>query len=175
MHQGRIRTTGRRAVASERRIVHMGTRMLAAVIAAAALLAMPSRASALTTDQVLELAKGGVSESVILAVIARDNTPFELDAEQIVTLKQQGISDAVVMAMLKSGRGETADAPITVLAPDVLIIGHGPDIPNTSYWDRLYWNPTYVIPFIPQYTFPYSPYGAPRLRPVPSRPRRTAR
>jgi len=107
-------------------------------------------------------------------VIARDNTPFDLDADQLVSLKQQGVSDAIVMAMLKSGRGETTDAPITVIAPDVVIIGHGPDIPNTSYWDRLYWNPTYVIPFIPQYTFPYAPYAAaPRLHPV--RPRRATR
>jgi hypothetical protein len=137
-------------------------------------LALPSTAAAITTDQVIELAKGGVSESVILAVITRDNNPFDLDTAQIVALKQQGVSDAIVMAMLKSGRGETAEAPITVIAPDVVIIGHGPDIPNTSYWDRLYWNPTYVIPYIPQYTFPYAPtpYTAPR---VPIRPRRIAR
>lgn len=149
----------------------MRLRGFAAVVVAACAFAFPSSAVALTSDQVIELAKGGVSEAVILAVIARDNTPFDLDAAQLVALKQQGVSDAIVMAMLKSGRGETVEAPITVIAPDVVIIGHGPDIPNTSYWDRLYWNPSYVIPFVPQYTFPYTPY-APR---VPIRPRRVAR
>ncbi len=145
----------------------------AAAIAACSLLAVPARALAITPDQVVELVKGGVSEAVILAVIARDNTPIELDAAQLVSLKQQGVSDAVVMAMLKSGRGETAQAPISVIAPDVVIIGHGPDIPNTSYWDRIYWNPTYVIPYIPAFAPPYTPFLAPRLRP-PS-PRRTPR
>ena len=142
----------------------------AAMIAAAALALFPSRASAITTDQVVALARGGVSDAVILAVIARDNAPFDLDADALVALKQHGVSDAVVMAMLTSGRGNTTAAPVTVLAPDVLIIGHGPDIPNTSYWDRLYWNPTYVIPFIP----PYQPVYRPLSR-APIRSRRTAR
>lgn len=146
---------------------------VAIVLLAAALVALPSTASAITADQVVQLARGGVSEAVILAVIARDNVPFELTADQLVTLKQQGISDAIVLAMLKSGRGETADAPVTVLAPEVLIIGHGPDIPNTSYWDRLYWNPTYVIPFIPEYV---PPVAVRRVPPRPLlRPRWTAR
>ena len=141
--------------------MHMRIRALGAALAvASAVLMLPARASALTSDQVVTLAKGGVSEQVILAVIERDNVPFDLDADAIVALKQQGVSDTIVMAMLKSGRGETADAPITVLAPDVVIIGHGPDIPNTSYWDRLYWNPSYVIPFIPPLqATPYVPYA----------------
>jgi hypothetical protein len=147
----------------------MRTRVFAALVFAAAAVVIPaSSAFALTPDQVLELTKGGVSEAVILAVIARDNTPFDLDAGQIVSLKQAGVSDAIVMAMLKSGRGETPDAPVTVLAPDVLIIGHGPDIPNTSYWDRIYWNPTYVVPFIP-------PYAPPVVARPFIRPRRVAR
>lgn len=144
----------------------MRTRLLAALFLAAAVLVPSSPAFALTTDQVIELAKGGVSEAVVLAVIARDNTPFDLDADQIVALKQAGVSDTIVMAMLKSGRAETPAAPITVIAPDVVIIGHGPDIPNTFFFDRLYWNPTYVIPFIPPY---------PSIYPRPIRPRRFAR
>jgi hypothetical protein len=151
----------------------MRVRALAAAIAACGVLMVAPTAAAMTADQVVTLVKGGVSEAVILAAIARDNTPFELNADELVTLKQQGVSDAVVMAMLKSGRGETAQAPITVVAPDVLIIGHGPDIPNTSYWDRLYWNPTYVIPFVPAYVPPYQTSTAPLLRPV--KPRRIAR
>jgi len=146
----------------------MRVRALAVALVAAAALLTPSRASAITPDQVVELAKAGVSEAVILAVIARDNLPFDLDADQLVALKQQGVSDAIVMAMLKSGRGETPEAPVTVIAPDVLIIGHGPDIPNTSYWDRLYLNPTYVIPYLP----PLQPYVS-TVRPI--RPRRLAR
>jgi len=143
--------------------------LAAALIAGAAVCVLPARAAALTTDQVIELARGGVSEAVILAAIARDNVPFDLDADTLVALKQQGISDTIVMAMLKSGRGETSEAPITVIAPEVVIIGHGPDIPNTSYWDRLAWNPTYVIPFVPPLQTVYGPYG----RPI--RPRRVAR
>jgi hypothetical protein len=148
----------------------MRTRGITAAVGLWALLALPSRASAITTDQVIDMAKGGVSESVILTVIARDNTPFDLDAAQLVALKQAGVSDTIVMAMLKSGRGETQESPITVVGPEVLIIGHGPDIPNTSYWDRLYWNPTYVIPYLPLYPPIYQP-----LHRSPIKPRRFAR
>ncbi len=148
----------------------MKMRVLAAVVIAAALAMTPSRASAITMDQVVELAKGGVSDAVILTVIARDNAPFDLSADDLVTLKQQGVSDAIVMAMLKSGRGEAPGAPTTMIAPEVLIIGHGPDIPNTTYWDRLYWNPTYVIPFIPAFQPIYRP-----LYRAPIKPRHAAR
>jgi hypothetical protein len=152
----------------------MRTRVLAVgLLAALVAIAVPARALAITPDEVVALKKAGVSDEVILAVIARDNTPIDLAADQLVALKQQGVSDAVVLAMLKSGRGETPQAPITVLAPDVVIIGHGPDVPNTFYWDRLYWNPTYVIPFIPSYLPPFATVGVPHARPI--RPRRATR
>src|SRR5215471_15496872 len=87
-----------------RRIMHMRTRaLIAAAATVVAMLIAPSRAFAITADQIVELTKGGVSEAVILAVIARDNTPFDLNADELVALKQQGVSDTIVMAMLKSG------------------------------------------------------------------------
>lgn len=138
------------------------------LLAAAALFAVPSRASAITPDQIVEMTKAGVSEAVILAVIDRDQTIFDLDATQLVALKQQGLSDTIVLAMLKSGR-PSADQPPAVQGPEVLIIGHGPDVPDTLYWDRLYWNPTYVIPVVPPYISPYPVRRATAHRQLPKR------
>ncbi len=149
-------------------------RSVAAVLAFAALVVGPTAASAVTPDQIVAMSKAGVSDAVIVAVIDRDQTIFELAPDQLVALKSQGLSDTVLLAMLKSGRAagdaaaradEDANAARILAAlptaPEVLIVGHGPDLPNTSYLDRLYWNPTYVIPFIPPYAYAYaSPYRA---------------
>ncbi len=72
----------------------------------AAMLLAPAAASALTVDEVVSLARAGVTDAIILALIDRDKTIFALEPDQLVTLKQQGVSDAVILAMLKSGREE---------------------------------------------------------------------
>jgi hypothetical protein len=124
-------------------------KVLAVVVA---LVLTSATASAATVEQIVALSKAGVSDSVILALIDRDKTIFTLDADQLVTLKRQGVSEAIVLAMLKSGRAE-ADAAVraesemraagyaasiqagsgpTQPGPDVVVVGHGPDVPNTS-------------------------------------------
>ena len=66
----------------------------------------PRAASAITIDQVLSLAKAGVTDTVILALIDRDRTVFAIEPEQIVSLQRDGLSERVILAMLKSGRAE---------------------------------------------------------------------
>jgi len=135
-------------------------------------LVIPRTASAVTIDQVVALAKSGVTEVVILALIDRDRTVFAVEPEQIVTLKREGLSDTLILAMLKSGRAEgeraaradaayNAAAIVSALAtePQTVMVGHGPDRPNTPHIDGFYSGPP-VSSFVPtQYYAP--PYYAP--------------
>jgi hypothetical protein len=135
----------------------------------------PRAASAVTIDQVVALAKSGVTDVVILALIDRDRTVFAIEPEQIVTLQREGLSEKVILAMLKSGRAEgeqaaRADAAYNSAAiasalatePQTVMVGHGPDRPNTPHIDGFYSGPP-VSSFVPaQYYAP--PYYAPTFR-----------
>jgi hypothetical protein len=141
------------------------------------LAAVPATASAVTIDQLVALKKAGVTDVVVLALIERDHTVFTLQPEQIVALQRDGLSEDVIIAMLKSGqagdeaaRAESAYASAMVAAaiapgPDVLIVGHGPERPNTYHGDGFFTNgaPAYAIP--PFSVFPSrgyrrrAPYG----------------
>jgi hypothetical protein len=112
--------------------------------------------AAVTPDDIVRLTKSGVSDDVILALVARDRTIFALNPDDLVALKQQGLSEAVLVAMLKSGReeGEAAFAEQTARAaadqvetawvpPNVVVIGHGPDRPNSGHFDRVYAEPIF--------------------------------
>lgn len=165
----------------ERVAHHQFVRWISAVIAlGAGVLVMPPAGSTVTPDQIVAMSRSGVSDEVILAVIDRDRPVFVLPPEQIVALKNQGLSDGVILAMLRSGRDEptagaraAAPAPLET-APEVLIVGHGPDVPNTTYLDRLYSNPTYWLPFVPQVVVPVQARPAPMHRPNPNDTRITA-
>jgi hypothetical protein len=127
----------------------MPTRLRALVVALVVLSVLgPTAASAVTVDQVLALKKAGVTDVVVLALIDRDRTVFSIEPEQIVTLQREGLSEAVILAMLKSGREEgeqaaRADAASNAAAisaalapaPELVIVGHGPDRPNTPQHD----------------------------------------
>lgn len=130
----------------------------------------PGAASAVTLDQVVALAKSGVKDVVILALIDRDRTVFAIEPEQIVTLQRDGLSDTVILAMLKSGRAEgeqaaRADAAYNAAAiasalatePRTVMVGHGPDRPNTPHIDGFYSGPP-IAAFVP------APYYAPTFR-----------
>jgi hypothetical protein len=131
---------------------------LTAMAIAVASTLMPAMAAAATVDQIIALTKAGVSEPVILALIDRDKTIYDIEPERLVTLKQQGVSEPVILAMLKSGRAEgdqaaqaeaaaRASAILSTLstAPEVLIVGHGPEVLNTTH---------YGYPFYPGYDYP---------------------
>ena len=120
-------------------------RRLLLVLALAA--CTPSPAGAATLAEVVALSKSGVSEQVILALIARDQTLFSLSPDQLVKLQREGVSDTILLALLKSGRPNDAPlppsstptaAPQTSVAPpppDVVVVGHSPEYPNTRTTD----------------------------------------
>lgn len=129
----------------------------------------PRTASAITLNQVVALAKAGVTDTMILALIDRDRTVFAIEPEQVVSLKRDGLSEKVILAMLKSGRAEGEAAARADAAsnsawiasalptePLTVSVGHGPERPNTPHIDGFYSGPP-VSTFIP-------PLYAPTLR-----------
>ncbi len=124
-----------------------------------ALLLVPAIAPALTLQEVVILSKAGVSDAVLLAMIERDRTIFAIDADQLLTLRREGVSEPVVLAMLKSGRGEPAAAPAAPLGPPeepiLVMVGHGPDRPNTYHsFDRLEWQSPVFYSYAPLVVVP---------------------
>jgi hypothetical protein len=149
--------------------------VVAALVAAALSLAAP--ASAVTLDQVIGLARAGVTDAVILALIDRDKTIFAIEPEQLVKLKREGLSEAVILALLKSGRAEGDDAAradaannaayiASTLAPgpQLVIVGHGPERPNVPT-HSFYASPPAAIVVAPY----LSPYADSSLRRRPTR------
>jgi hypothetical protein len=138
-----------------------------------ALLLLPVSAFGLTPQDLVALSKAGVSETVLLAMIERDNTIFAIDANQLIALKRDGLSEKVVIAMLRSGRDpQPPSSPGTVATlaqvapsaepaadgvngPLLVGVGHGPDRPNTYHNFDTLSGPTYVSPFV--YSRPYLP------------------
>jgi hypothetical protein len=134
---------------------------------------VPSTVSAVTLDQVVALRKAGVTDAVILALIERDHTVFSIQPEQIVELKRDGLSEALIIAMLKSGQaGEEAIRTESVYtsamiaaaiapAPELVIVGHGPERPNTFHSDGFFSNSNSGPYFSPPYRRSGSPYARP--------------
>jgi hypothetical protein len=134
-------------------------------------------AFAVTVDQIVALSKAGVSEAVILALLDRDGTVLTIEPDQLIALKRQGLSDTLLTAMLKNGRAEGEDAARAAsvasasgilatlsAAPEVKIIGHGPDRPNTAHTEDLYagLRDGVRIPAAIPYASPYAiPYASP--------------
>lgn len=61
-------------------------------------------AQTLTTRDVIELSKAGLSEPVLLALIEVNRSVFPIDRETLKTLKDAGVAPNVIVAMLRSGR-----------------------------------------------------------------------
>ena len=117
-------------------------------------LLVPRPASAVTVDQIVALAKSGVTDTVILAIIDRDRTVFAIEPEQVPALQRAGLSETIILAMLKSGRDEGEQAARADSAsnsawiastlstePQSISVGHGPDRPNTPHVDGFYSGP----------------------------------
>jgi hypothetical protein len=135
-------------------------RIMVPLFVLAALIPIP--ASAITVQEVIALSKAGVSDDVVVALIEQDSTIFSVDATQAIALKREGVTERVVLAMLRNGRQtpppvpgaapESPPAPPT--EPSLLVVGHGPDRPNTYHsFDSLEGFPPTVV-----YTIPYAPF-----------------
>ena len=69
------------------------------------------RAEAVTIRDVIELAKAGLSDQVLLALIEIDRGIFTMDAPTVKQLKAAGVSDTVILALIRSGRTPPPQEP----------------------------------------------------------------
>lgn len=119
---------------------------------------VPVTASAVTIDEVVALSKSGVSEQVIVAVIERDQTLFTLSPTLIMKLQREGLSDRILLALIKSGRANEPPVPASPVEPMaapvpppplIAVVGHGPQLPNTSEFDSVAVDATGAPPPLP--------------------------
>jgi hypothetical protein len=134
--------------------MHRRLSALAAGLTTLFVLALPGSASAVSTRDLVELAKAGLSDDVLVALIEADGTEFHLDAPKILELRAAGLSERVIMAMIKNTRpaplpdDSTAQAapPAPAGAPQndpyFVIIGDKPPEPPPP-------QETYVMPWVP--------------------------
>jgi len=71
-----------------------------------------NRASGLTVEDVIKLAKAGLSEDIIVQQIQRKGRAFDLSPDQIIGLKAANVSDRILEVMLDPAK---ADAPAPLL------------------------------------------------------------
>ena len=127
--------------------------MFAAGLTTVFVLALPGSASAVSTRDLIELAKAGLSDDVLVALIEADGTEFHLDAPKILELRQAGLSERVILAMIKNTRpaplpdASTEAAPPPPAGPPqndpyFVVIGDKPPEPPPP-------QETYVMPWVP--------------------------
>jgi hypothetical protein len=61
----------------------------------------------MTNDEVISLAKAGLSSSIIIGKIKTSATNFDLSTDSLIKLKQAGVSDDIVGAMLEAKSGKS--------------------------------------------------------------------
>jgi hypothetical protein len=90
-------------------------------------------AQTLTTRDVIELSKAGLSEPVLLALIEVNRSVFPIDRDTLKTLKDAGVAPNVIVAMLRSGRDvPVVPQPEPQLQPQAAIVVHHDDRDGTS-------------------------------------------
>jgi hypothetical protein len=126
-------------------------RRLVLVVAAVALLA--GRAEALTIRDVIELARAGLGDEVLLALIEVDRGVYAIDPTTLKQLKAAGVSERVIVALVRSGREnppEPAPMPLTenqAPTPQVVVIDHHDEQPQVV--ERVREVPVAVPVYIP--------------------------
>jgi hypothetical protein len=93
--------------------------------------ALAGSAEALTIRDVIELARAGLGDEVLLALIDVDRGVYAIDTATLKQLKAAGVSDRVIAALVRSGR-EFREPDVAVTeqqepdqpAPQVVVIDH---------------------------------------------------
>jgi hypothetical protein len=78
-----------------------------ATLLAAGLLTGPfvAPATAVTIEELFSLKANGLSDDILVALIASDGSVFRLVPEDVVTLYRRGLSERVILAMIGTSRG----------------------------------------------------------------------
>ena len=64
----------------------------------------------LTNDDIISLAKAGLSEAVIVSVIQKSPTQFDLGPEALIKLREAGVSNTVIEAMIRGSNPLPAES-----------------------------------------------------------------
>ena len=109
----------------------------AALVLTFALFAAPVAAQTLTTKEIVEMTKAGLSEEVLLALIEVHRSVFPIDRETLKMLKAEGVRDNVVVAMIRSGREPIPVPPPPPPDPTAsVIVDRGDGSPELIIKDR---------------------------------------
>ncbi len=76
--------------------------------------AAPAKAAASPVDSIIESVKAGLSDSLIIRTLKRDNKPMDLTPADLVKLKNAGVSESVIGVMLDPASNP---APAAAAAP----------------------------------------------------------
>ncbi|QDU41978.1 YMGG-like glycine zipper-containing protein [Symmachiella dynata] len=87
-------------------------------------------AQAVTNQDVIRMARGGLSEEVIAGTIRSRGGRFDLSPDALIVLKSEGVGDGVIQAMQTSG-GPQYVAGATTVNPQTVMTVPGP--PSTVY------------------------------------------
>lgn len=111
--EGRIQAQGGADVAGSQVAMNRQMRPLLRTLAAVTLLALPATvvAQTLTTRDLVALAKAGLGDEVLIAMIEADQTVFRLQPLDVLELKRQGLSDRVLVRMIETARPPVVPAP----------------------------------------------------------------
>lgn len=79
------------------------------------------RAEAITARDIMDLARAGLGDEVLLALIEVDGSIFNIDPAALAELKKAGLSDRVIEAMVRSGRNPAPppEPPLQLAEPQV--------------------------------------------------------
>lgn len=147
------------------------TRTVLRGLACCAFALLSTTASAVTLQEIVALSKAGVSSQVILTLLERDGTVFNLTSDQIAQLKVDGVSEVVLVAMLRSAAQEPRSSAQE--GPTVVVVGSGPDRPNTAasypngYLGGAIASASYLVPyFVPVPYFVHVPLRLHSVQPA---------
>ena len=106
-------------------------RSLVCLVAVLLLTLVPTRASALTVRDVIELTRAGLGDEILLALIDVDPSVFPIDSTTLKRLKEEGVSERVILAMIRSARMPAVtpepvavEQPAPAPEPQVVVIEH---------------------------------------------------
>ena len=106
------------------------------VFAFVLILGMASRAEAVSLRDLIDLARQGMSDDLLIALVEAEKSVFHLNAADVKELKAQGLSDRLVIHLLQTPTLRPAPEPALVMAdakprraaspaqPTVVIVNH---------------------------------------------------
>ena len=105
-----------------------------------ALTVLPASAMAdvgdITNDTVIALLRAGLSDAVIIAVVDRPRTDFDVDPEALIRLREEGLSNAVIEAIIAAEKrtqsAETPSAAVPSVAVESSVVSF-----ELMFWDSI--------------------------------------